>query len=592
MARKVRRRRKVVKYDLMEEQRLYESLYRAMEDLKGFYMYTNSDYMDMCQRIRTMNRPFVFDNYCDFGNSRYPVYDPTPFNMLDRAVAGILTYHVTPKDDFLELYRPLQGTTETLPNEVKEKAKRTKMIHSILQMPDNIVTEAKVHYDKILFNISGKRLRLHDDKFITSHYPPEDLALGSSDGIEPNIFGTIDRLDPFAAFSQLPEPLNKKVAKHWEQATLGTKNKREYWNLTLPSEVLLSHLELWFKSREGTDIKDYKEFFKRKMRKQWTTVTWSDYGIASIESTSERDTVITTSIPSPGRSLLSKGLGERALPLVVELAEKMEIDITAYERLMAPPVAIPSEAENYGLNLQRDGIIYTPSGTGEVKFVTPPINFQTSMPYGQKREEQLKQTYMLDIFEILEKVNMPTTEVNYRKDQNLTKGTVYVITDEQSNLRPTVQYLNVYLDSKVTKENKWMGKKTQARYVSPLAQSLSATYLARVEKFLLSMVNIGKAKESFKDSDVYANYGKLTTSILDRVNLEDILNDEETQATEKQIRSLREQTSDDLNTQKALQAALANTRTERDLNQGQPEGGNPDGTGGQTQPGGGLVLAS
>ena len=315
------------------------------------------------------------------------------------------------------------------------------------------------------------------------------------------------------------------------------------------------------------------------MKKQWTTITWSDYGIADISSSDERDIVVTTSIPSPGRSLLSKGLGERALPLVVELAEKMEIDVTAYERLMSPPLALPSEAENYGLNFQRDGIMYIPPGGSDVKFISPPIKMSDMLPYGEKRERQLKETYMLDVFELLEKVNMPTTEVNYRVDTNLTKGTVYVITDEQSNLRPTVQYLNVYLDSKASKENKWMGRKTQARYVSPLAQSLSATYLARVEKALLSLVNIGKAKASYEDSEIYMNYGRLVTSVLDKVNLEEILNDEQTQETEQRIRILRQQTKDDIQTQTALTSALANTQTEKTLAQGgvQPTGGGPQG---------------
>ena len=578
MAKRVRRK-KTKKYTLEESKRLYRTLFNAVEYLKRYYLEENRDYAEMCSKIRTMNRPFVFDNYYDFGNASYKIYDPTPFNILDRAVAGVLTYHVTPKDDFLELYRPLQGTTETQPDEVKEKAKRTKMIHSVLQMPDNIVAEAKVHYDKILFNISGKRLHIHDDKFLTIHHPPEDLALGSSDGIEPNIFGIKEKLDPFQAYSRMPEALDPEVMKHWESKVLGDQEIRQYRTMTLPSDVLLSHLDLWFKHREHTQLTDYKEFFKPRMKKQWTTITWSDYGIADISSSDERDIVVTTSIPSPGRSLLSKGLGERALPLVVELAEKMEIDVTAYERLMSPPLALPSEAENYGLNFQRDGIMYIPPGGSDVKFISPPIKMSDMLPYGEKRERQLKETYMLDVFELLEKVNMPTTEVNYRVDTNLTKGTVYVITDEQSNLRPTVQYLNVYLDSKASKENKWMGRKTQARYVSPLAQSLSATYLARVEKALLSLVNIGKAKASYEDSEIYMNYGRLVTSVLDKVNLEEILNDEQTQETEQRIRILRQQTKDDIQTQTALTSALANTQTEKTLAQGgvQPTGGGPQG---------------
>ena len=579
-----RRKKRQIKYTLEQEKRLYEALFRAMEDLRRFYLIENQDFASMCAKIRTMNRPFVFDKFCDFGNSSYKIYDPTPYNMLDRAVAGILTYHVTPKDDFLELYRPLQGTTETEPDEVKEKAKRTKMIHSILQMPDNIVAEAKVHYDKILFNISGKRLHIHDDKFLTIHHPPEDLALGSSDGLEPNIFGVKEGLSPFQAYSRLPEPLNPQVAKHWEMKTLGDEEKREYYVMTLPSEVLLSHLDLWFKNREHLSLPEYKEFFKPKMKKQWTTITWSEYGIANLDSQDERELIVSTSLPSPGRSLLSKGLGERALPLVVELAEKMEIDVTAYERIMSPPIALPSEAENYGLNFQRDGIMYIPPGSADVKYVTSPIRMSDMLPYGEKRDKQLRETYMLDIFEILDKVNMPTTEVTYRRDTNLTKGTVYVITDEQSNLRPTVQYLNVHLDSRVTKENRWMGRKTQARYVSPLAQSLSATFLARVEKALLAVVNIGKAKQSYEDSDVYIDYGRLITSVLDQVNLEEILNDEQTQEAEKQIRLLRRQIEDDSKTQNALGAALKNSQVSQAIDQGPTQ--LPDGNVSEAQGGG------
>ena len=567
MPKKVRRKR-TKKYTLLEEKNLYKALWRAVKHLNKFFLAENQNFKDTCERIRTVNRPFVFDKYFDFGNATYKIYDPTPYNILDRSVAGILTYHITPKDDFLELYRPLDGTTETQPNEVKAKAQRTKMIHSILQMPDNIVAEAKIHYDKILFNVSGKRLHIYDDKFLTVHHPPEDLALGSSDGLEPNIFGVKELLDPFQAYSRIETPLDQDISNHWESKVLGDEETRWYRSLAIPTDVLMAHIDMWFKSREHMSMPDYKEFFKSKMKKQWTTITYNDYGIASMESMDERDIVVSTSIPSPGRSLLAKGLGERALPLVVELAEKMEIDVTAYERLMSPPLALPSEAENYGLNFQRDGIMYIPPGSSDVKFISPPIKMSDMLPYGANRVAQLSQTYMLDIFDLIEKVNMPTTEVNYRKDQNLTKGTVYVITDEQSNLRPTVQFLNVYLDSKVSQENKWMGSKTQARYVSPLAQSISANYLARVEKVLLSLVNIGKAKQSYEDSEIYLNFGSLVTSVLDKVNLEEILNDEDTQATEQQIRNIRRQTQDDIKTQTALQSALNNVQASKNIEQG------------------------
>lgn len=522
-------------------QRFKSSFLSSCRVLEEMYICNDTSIKNRIAEVRSANRPFDMDKYYNlqydrtYSRSTLNTYDPTPFNVLDAAVAGLLSYHYSPVDKFMALYdKSFLQVEENKKNAdtIKKLANRTDNLHLLLQNPSNVVTEANIHYSKILFGLAGKVLHYKDSLYQALHYPPEQLALGSSDGYKHNIFGYRESLSGFQALSRFPEPFDKEVKERWNKPTLRKGNLEEYHCFNIPYTVLYTHVK-HFAMSNTMDEKDFargwETFVGRPAKdargKGWVKLVWTPSHIIHIETINERDIVICNALPPASRLGVSKGFGERALPLVVAMASKMDIDVDAYEKSLGPPVAIPDESKTFGLEVQQDGIIYTGEGRHMPQYVQLPVNGGLMDVVRKTYLELLKESYMVDVFETAQKYNMTTAEVDLSTSNKLRKAIIYTIIDQDENLTPTCSYLNYHLDM-LDKGGELNNLRLGVRYISPASVANINSYFQNVDRALLSLVNLGKAKKESKDAEVMVDFGTAVKRILDKSNLEELLNGE------------------------------------------------------------------
>lgn len=151
-------------------------------EFKMFYLSKVEGHHDKITFLRSLYSPK--DDMAYYHNEAfdYQNYDPTPLNIVDRAISGFQSYHINPVDQFFELRNVQQDqeadTSHTL---LKALKKRTMDIHKIIQRPQNFRVETLFLRDKLLFNIGAKTVDIDKEGDVAFyHYAPEELAFGSS----------------------------------------------------------------------------------------------------------------------------------------------------------------------------------------------------------------------------------------------------------------------------------------------------------------------------------------------------------------------------------------------------------------------------
>ena len=566
-----------------------------------FLIKDNERYRDFL-KIRAANRPFNSDHYFDFttSNIRMQQYDPEAMNVLDQAVSGMMTYHYNPIDTFMELTDvSFLGKRQNRNNAsvAKAIAERNHDIHLLLQSPHSLVTEANIHYDKILFGVACKRIRFDGEKFITTHYPVEDAAIGSSDRQFHNIFGYREKMDAFAAQSVYTEAIDDDINATWMSATLTHKTNDNYYTFNIPYKVIKAHIihsmaTSYIDKKDVMTLIDYR-FKKTAMSKKekredklWAEIVFTDKGLVSLKVIPRREIIVTQALPSPTRMCISKGFGIRALPIVIAMTHKFEMDLSGYEKQAGPPVVTPDEASTYGLNLGRDGLIYASEGSADTpRYLQFPFSMPNVAGMGEHYSRKLSATLLADMFDLIQKVNMPTPEVDERRANSLRKGVLYTAKDEEDNLVPVCDYLNFHithlfggggLDDTLLK----------GRYISPLSRAHMMSRFETLDRAMLSIVNIGKATQANPQAKAVLKTYDSIKKILVSNNLEDLIYEENEIEANIQQEQDRVLTADETAREGQIKAMLENAEKERSLAGGQPpaEGGSPAGEGDTGEP--------
>ena len=284
---------------------------------------------------------------------------------------------------------------------------------------------------------------------------------------------------------------------------------------------------------------------------------------------------------------ISKGFGERALPLVLQMSHKFEMDVSGYEKLVAPPVVFPDEAATYGINLNRDGLIFASEGNVDVpKYLQFPLSIGNVTSMDEYIVNKLKETLLADMFDLINKVNMPTPEVESRNVNGLRKGFLYTSKDEEDNLEPTSEYLNFQITHHYGDED-LQDVLLKAQYTSPLSRSHMESRFEKLDRAMLSIVNLGKAEGANPKAKAVLKSYDAIKKILQSHNMEDIIYDEEeinANITQDKERVL---TEDETGRERQITATLDNAIKEQQLASGgerQPREGQENQAGGESSP--------
>lgn len=144
-------------------------------------------------------------------------YDPTPENSFERACSGMMVYHVNPTTQYFKLSQPayLDILRKDTPTDLsKELGNRTRMIHAVKQEVSNFQTVARVNRDKMWCGLGCKVIEPDPYRIAELTYiPPEDIALGTSNGKHLDIQGIRENLTAFEARERFENPLKKNFWK-------------------------------------------------------------------------------------------------------------------------------------------------------------------------------------------------------------------------------------------------------------------------------------------------------------------------------------------------------------------------------------------
>ena len=556
----------------------------CLNQYNRFFLGENdSGFSSVAAKMRAVFCPINEGRFFTGLDTTYEWYNPTHLNLLDRTVSGILIDHFSPRDHFFDLrYNKLEELEPEYndPARLKALKHRSKDIHDLIQTPGNTGVEGAFVKDKVVFGVAGKSLHYDGEMFRQVHHIPENLAYGCVGNMGPNVFGYKEELTAFDAMLRFPEFWDPMVLNWLENKTLADMGTLEFRHVCVPYDVFALQAKVYL-GKQYHDKKALDKLLKKFIPKNnWIHVIWCQEGVVSITGLAERDIIVSTCFPPAKTGELSKGLCERAVPVAVAMTEFFEMMISAFERTYAPPYVLPSEAQTYGMDLSRNGIVFTGHGRGE-----PPQNLSLGagmdgiIKTNAHMAEMFGVCIYADVFELLDKVNMPTREVNIRNRQDYRKMALYVTQDEEDNLTPLVHYLNHNLGLKLGPEGEKMRNTIlQARYSSPLSQSYREEFFNNIERMSVGILNLGKVFTEIPKLQSIMDLNTMIAKVISMSNQEDTIVDPEITKMHDQLDIQRKGMDDELKAGQIANQELGNENLRQQIEGG---GGPPEGGGGE-----------
>ena len=551
----------------------------------------------MYARLRAVFAPLDNSRYYDFSSlnlGTYNTYDPTVWNTIDRAVSSMMSYHLNPKDKFFKYkdidVKSLVKKKEKV-TEAQELSLLTEYAHYIYQAPSNFEVETMIQRDKLIFGVGIKTLD-NDDQIVTrfEHYQPEDFGGLSSNAVDKDVLITRRRLTDFQARNKFIDTITVRDDLFGESASpldLGLHDSGYYYyRLNIPYEVLMKSLQAIYKgdSMEKQFMAYVHHIFGTADNEYyWVDLWFSRKGLLTSERRRAKTIINSMCIPPNSNSYISKGLGERALPLAIVLADLGDINISGYERTFAPTWAISNEAKLSGVNLTRDGIVYYETPEAVPKSLSLAADVRAMAEFHEYYSTVYKNTFYLDVFELLNKSRMTTSEVDARLSDNFRKLGLIVIQDESDNLQPTAMALRENLVDNADLEADAAGRVLRSEYISPIAIAHRNSSLEQTQLMMQTLGAVGKIRTESPELKKEIDFDRVVSDLFrDTDNTRYLLNEDEKDKLKQEEEELRKNNAAE---QKAK--ALGEITKAEDALKGAQDGNpaRPVQAGGQTQQG-------
>ena len=496
--------KRAVKLSREDEDLAQSVMVTALQVLQGqVFLYERPYYRTLFTDIRSRyfprdDRKFFYGDSFEYNN-----YDPTPLISMLRCVSGFLGFHYSMANNFFKLGAYKDSILDTGATEDFDVEKLQLLDdavtdnHQVIQHPDNFQVVGKSVHNRVAFNVGG--VVTEDDPLLVKrliNYEPENLALGSLDGKETNVWGVREMLTPIQARVRFPN--NRLLDSLAVQAdTFGEHHATDmYYRFNIPRPLLY----MLFKAKlmENFDTPYMKKFFdsyfgigmnyKMEGDDKWIDFWFCKRGILSAEIKDNRNIIISRLLPASESIHAGKGLGEISMPTQTLLTELEVINLTAYERTFTGAWAVSDESEALGINLGRDKFTYVDNvlqNAPKYLGTNAPMNIAIEVKnYIQARFDR---NIFLDTFELINKSRMSKAETMIRNEEDFMKLSVFLPTDTAEFLNPLVLDINNAINK--TPKGKERSEQLKdynlrAYYISPVSEAHKMTYIEKGNRLL------------------------------------------------------------------------------------------------------------
>ena len=538
--------------DFLEEQfgrdDVHRLFLRAMEDFMPAFYADDSENQAMMKLLRAWLMPIQGKKYCHTGQIGFDLYDPSPENSFERAVSGLLSFHWSPMDEYfrLEDRRKQFGDLEKVSADTERHlGQRTDEIHSVIQEPANFQCMAVNARDKLGLGLAGREIE--DDPDILARFlpiPPEDLAVASSDGRMLDIYGKREEINTFQMRRRFPKPVKPG---YWDEKYPSkplAEEKKKIFRFNFPYEVFRHVIEDQVKKVDAVSDKDFKRIMRElfgnpseeERRGMWVDIWWTDDCILAINNDFFRRIIISSMSPPYRIMDMSRGQGEKAMPLMLQISELTVTGHSAFEKTMAPSWCVENDMARLGLDLGRDGISYKDRGMDKPEPLSLKADIQSAIAFPQYKQAQLDRIFYLDVFELLNKSRMTSTEVNIRDLDDFRKLGLYVVQDQFDDLNPTVLAINRQIHNQLEEKDQLAQRLLNARYTSALAFASKSNVFIKYNKILEIMERTAKVMESGTELTDDVDLGNYLKGTVVKIGEEKLLRGEDESKSRKKQR--------------------------------------------------------
>ena len=569
----------------VEEELIFRPLLRkGLAPLQAFYFIHNKKMLERFIAIEGVFMPS--DTLSDPGNYfvggsdgemfNFKNYDPTPINIVSRATSGMMSYHLNPRDKFFSLKRANYRSVE--PDNVdmdKSASDRENDIHTIMQLPENFITEAKMLRDKMVSGLGGKVIESQVENMVASHihYPPRDLGLGSTNGKVFDIFGVYENLTLFEMKMRFGHGNLNPAMKGQASLGMGGPDKSCY-RINIRREALFMHLEMLQRgnSREETEeSKGYRKYLKKvfggfSKKNSWIDMWFNDEGILSVRELPYHCIVISQWGPSHRSLGIGKGQGDKAMPLALMVAELTDINLSGYERTFAPPYLLPNAKTLLGSDFGRDGIVYGSGLAGGVPTnLSLNADVRAMIEFGEYYLQKMGKMFFLDVFELVNKSRMTTVEVDRRGSDDFRRVGLFVVQDEATNLNPTTVALNHIIYEKVGADDKAANLLLSASYTSALSYAHKNSIFDQTDRLAESLTRLSALQQQAPAFSDFLDFRNQAENLVKGADQLDFMLTKKEQEENMKKRREREESEADIMRQEAAGKALTNAKLQEEV---------------------------
>jgi len=441
-------------------------------------------YKELFQELRASLMPSNSEKYVNTSSYQYEIFDPTPINSCQRALAGFMSSHYMPQDTFFKFTVPLEDSQDpdlVLNQKLNSRAEK---VHSILQQPSNFSKIFSFMRDKLVLGVGCVVVEKHPEVVsqLTNHMP-ENCGFLSSNGSVHDITFIRENLNQFQASIRFPE------LKFENQSDRISDNTGDwYYRLNIPKNVLFKYLTAYKDKKQDREYFQYiekvfgKKFLKKNEKGDFLDVWFSRRGILS--ATEIRNRVIITSFMQAANDTLGvgRGQGELALPIFRILTELEVINLSGYERTFMPSWAVSDEPNALSFDLTRDHINFIDADSKAPQPLSLNSDVRAMVEFKNYKQALFDRILYLDAFQLLNKSRMTTDEVDVRRQDAYRNLGPFISEDENGFLNPVVRIMLDHINESSKKADRVAIKSLQATYTSPLAFSARESVFTKAQQ--------------------------------------------------------------------------------------------------------------
>lgn len=430
-------------------------------------------YAELFKELRASLMPSNSEKYVNTSSYQYDIFDPTPINSCQRALAGFMSSHYMPQDKFFKFIVPLEDAQDPDLILNQKLSSRAEKCHSIIQQPSNFSKIFEFMRDKLVLGVGCVVVEKHNEIIsqITPHMP-ENCGFISSNGSIHDINFIREKLNKFQASVRFPD-----MDVEGESDRLTDNAGDWYYRLNIPKNILLKYLSVHRDKKHDSEYFKYiqkifgKKLLKKNEKGDLLDIWFCRHGVLSVNEVRNRR-IITSFMQAPNDTLgVGRGQGELALPIFRILTELEVINLSGYERTFMPSWAVSDEPNALSFDLTRDHINFIDSDSTAPQPLSLNSDVRAMIEFKNYKQALFDRILYLDAFQLLNKSRMTTDEVDIRRQDAYRNLGPFISEDETSFLNPLVRVILDDINDTSKKADRLAIKALQATYTSPLAFS-------------------------------------------------------------------------------------------------------------------------